>query len=44
MFDHPREVCMTYVEHFKFSMSLSFKFTEQQLRHLYTLCATMLLY
>ena len=28
MFDHPREVCMTYVEHFKFSMSLSFKFTE----------------
>ena len=26
MFEHPKNVCLTYTEHFKFSMYLSYKF------------------
>ena len=26
LFDHPRSVCMTYLEHCKFSLGLSFHF------------------
>ena len=26
MFKHPKSVCLTYFEHFKFSMYLSYKF------------------
>jgi len=27
MFSHPKSVCMTYCEHFAFSMYISFQFT-----------------
>ena len=28
MFDHPQKVCMTYIEHFKFSLYLSYTFAK----------------
>ena len=28
MFEHPKSVCLSYTEHFKFSMYLSFEFAK----------------
>lgn len=32
MFEHPQKVCMTYYEHFKLSMSFSYKFAEASIK------------
>ena len=31
MFSHPKDVCLTYIEHFKFSMYLSYTFAKASL-------------
>jgi hypothetical protein len=31
MFQHPKSVCLTYTEHFKFSMYLSYQFAKASL-------------